>query len=105
MKTMRLTAGMAAAVFAVTLLSGCTEVAKALNKGGDTKCSEYLTQNADDQRMTITKFIQQQSGNDATPPGTQVDLSMAAVQGLCQVQANGDTPIKNADIAGIFLKK
>lgn len=104
MKTMRWTA-VAAALFTVTLLTGCTEVKTALNKGGDTKCSDYVKQDADTQRMTITKFIKQQTGDEHEPPGTQVDLSMAAVQTLCQVQANGDTPIKNADIAGIFIKK
>ncbi|MEV6773529.1 hypothetical protein AB0N05_33345 [Nocardia sp. NPDC051030] len=105
MSTLRWTTALAAAALSVTLLSGCSEVATALNKGGDTKCSDYIKQNADDQRVTITKFIKQQTGDDRTPSGTQVDLSMAAVQALCQVQANGDTPIKNADIAGIFIRK
>lgn len=101
MNTARWTA-VAAAALAVALLSGCSDVEKALNKGGDTKCSDYLAQNADTQRVTITKFIKQQTGNDHEPAGTQVDLSMAAVQGLCQVQANKDTPIKNANLAGIL---
>ncbi|MBL1079399.1 hypothetical protein JK358_33835 [Nocardia sp. 2] len=105
MKTLRWTTPVIAAAFAVTLLSGCTDVARALNKGGDTTCSEYLNQNADDQRMTITKAIKQQTGNDAEPAGTQVDITMASVQALCQVQANSETPIKNADIAGIFINK
>ncbi|WP_405495358.1 hypothetical protein [Nocardia sp. NBC_00511] len=103
-KTARWTA-VAAAALAVTLSTGCSEVQSALNKGGDTKCSDYLAQKADDQRVTITKFIKQQTGNDNEPAGTQVDLSMAAVQGLCAVQANKDTPIKNADLAGILIKK
>lgn len=101
MKSARWTA-VAAAALAVTLLSGCSDVEKALNKGGDTKCSDYLAQNADTQRVTITKFIKQQTGKDTEPPGTQVDLSMAAVQSLCQVQANKDTPIKNANLLGIL---
>ncbi|WP_067821369.1 hypothetical protein [Nocardia inohanensis] len=105
MNTLRWATAAATATFAVTLLSGCSEVEKALNKGGDTKCSEYLTQQPDTQRVTVTKFIKQQAGNDNEPTGTSVDFTMAAVQTLCQIQANSDTPIKNADIAGIFIKK
>ncbi|WP_405137319.1 hypothetical protein [Nocardia sp. NBC_01388] len=105
MKTMRWTAGVAAAAFAVTLMSGCSEIKTAVNQGGDTKCTDYLKQDANTQRITITKFIKQQTGNQNEPSGTNVDLSMASVQALCQVQSNADTPIKNADIAGIFIKK
>ncbi|MFE2959955.1 hypothetical protein ACFXO9_16670 [Nocardia tengchongensis] len=103
MNTARWTA-VAAAALAVTLLSGCSDVEKALNQGGDTKCSDYLIQSADTQRVTITKFIKQQSGTQNEPSGTQVDLSMAAVQALCQVQNNKDTPIKNANLAGILFR-
>ncbi len=103
MNTARWTA-VAAAALTVTLLTGCSDVEKALNKGGDTKCSDYLIQNADTQRVTITKFIKQQSGTENEPSGTQVDLSMAAVQALCQVQNNKDTPIKNANLAGILFR-
>ncbi len=95
-------AALAAAATAVALLSGCSDVEKALNKGGETKCSDYLAQDANTQRITITKFIKQQTGNDNEPAGTQVDLSMAAVQSLCQVQANKDTQIKNANLLGIL---
>ncbi|UGT43850.1 hypothetical protein LTV02_10875 [Nocardia yamanashiensis] len=105
MTTLRWATAAAAATFAVTLLSGCSDVEKALNKGGDTKCSEYLTQSADTQRVTVTKFIKQQSGDESEPAGVTVDFTMASVQALCKVQANGDTQIKNADIAGIFVKK
>ncbi|MEU0544911.1 hypothetical protein [Nocardia sp. NPDC005978] len=105
MKTLRWTAGAAAALFAVTVLSGCTEVERALNQGGDTKCSEYLSQQPDSQRITVTKFIKQQTGNDNEPTGTSVDFTMSTVQALCQVQANSETPIKKADIAGIFMNK
>ncbi|MFI6865683.1 hypothetical protein [Nocardia sp. NPDC050406] len=104
MRTMRWTAVAALAVGA-TLLSGCTDVERALNKGGDTKCSEYLAQDPDDQRMTVTKFIKQQTNTESEPTGTSVDFTMASVQALCSVQANADTPIKNADIAGIFFNK
>ncbi|WP_225730612.1 MULTISPECIES: hypothetical protein [unclassified Nocardia] len=86
-------------------LTGCSEVKTALNRGGDTPCSEYVKQDQDTQRVTITKFVKQQTNDDHEPAGTVVDLTMASVGVLCGVQANADTPIKNADVAGIFIKK
>ncbi|MGW5381106.1 hypothetical protein [Nocardia sp. NPDC003963] len=90
----------AAAVFALT---GCTEIERAMNKGGDTPCREYVQQDQKTQRVTITKFLEEQQGGE--PTGTNVDLSIAAVNALCSVQANADTPIERADVAGIFIRK
>ncbi|QLY34609.1 hypothetical protein H0264_23240 [Nocardia huaxiensis] len=95
-------APVAAAAFTVTLISGCTDVARALNKGGDTTCSEYLNQGADDRRMTITKFIKQESGSDAEPAGTAVDFTILSVNGLCQLPANADKPLKSFNQTGII---
>ncbi|MGW0180670.1 hypothetical protein [Nocardia sp. NPDC003345] len=88
---------------AALALAGCTEIEQALNKGGDTPCREYVQQDQKTKRVTITKFLEEQLGRE--PTGTNVDLSMAAVDGLCSVQANTDTPIERADIAGIFIRK
>ncbi|MFI5717334.1 hypothetical protein [Nocardia sp. NPDC051750] len=88
---------------AAIVLSGCTEIEQALNKGGDTPCREYVGQDQKTKRVTITKFLEEQLGQE--PTGTNVDVSMAAVDGLCTVQANADTPIERADIAGIFIRK
>lgn len=88
---------------AAPLLTGCTDVKTALNKGGDTPCSDYVKQDQDTQRMTITKFIKQQTNNDHEPPGTQVDATIIAVNFLCSNQRNAATPIKNANVAGIFV--
>ncbi|MFD4401338.1 hypothetical protein ACFWPH_01110 [Nocardia sp. NPDC058499] len=88
---------------AALALSGCTEIEQALNKGGDTPCREYIAQDQETKRVTITKFLEEQHGQ--APTGTNVDLSMAAVDGLCTVQANADTPIERADLAGIFIRK
>ncbi|MGW1738621.1 hypothetical protein ACWCPQ_07380 [Nocardia sp. NPDC001965] len=88
---------------AVLALAGCTEIERAMNKGGDTPCREYVGQDQKTQRVTITKFLEEQQG--AEPTGTNVDLSIAAVNALCSVQANADTPIERADVAGIFIRK
>ncbi|MGV9821815.1 hypothetical protein [Nocardia xishanensis] len=94
--------GMAAAAL---LLAGCTDIERALNKGGDTPCSEYVTQDPDTKRTTITKFVKQQTGDDREPAGTVVDATIISVDLLCATQRNTETPIKNADVAGIFLNK
>ncbi|WP_327150922.1 hypothetical protein [Nocardia sp. NBC_01329] len=88
---------------AVLALAGCTEIERVMNKGGDTPCREYVQQDQKTQRVTITKFLEEQRGGE--PTGTNVDLSIAAVNALCSVQANADTPIERADVAGIFIRK
>ncbi|MGY4103219.1 hypothetical protein ACW2Q0_27210 [Nocardia sp. R16R-3T] len=87
------------------LLAGCSDVERALNQGGDTACRDYVKQDQDTKRTTITKFIKQQTNNDHEPAGTAVDATMIQVDLLCGAQVNQDTAIKKADIAGIFLNK
>lgn len=101
-RTGRCGLGIAAAAL---VLAGCTDVKVALNKGGDTPCSEYVKQDPDTKRMTITKFVKQQTNSEHEPAGTAVDATMVSVDLLCGAQRNVDTPIKNADVAGIFLNK
>ncbi|WP_280455139.1 hypothetical protein, partial [Nocardia brasiliensis] len=97
-------AGLAIAAVAL-MLAGCSDVERAVNKGGDTKCSDYVQQDQDKKRVTITKFVKQQTNDDHEPAGTVVDATMVSVDLLCGGQRNADTPIKNADVAGIFLNK
>ena len=93
--------GLAIAVVALAL-AGCTDVQRALNKGGDTPCSEYVNQDQDTKRTTITKFIKTQTNNEHEPAGTAVDASMVQVDLLCGIQANADAPIKKANLGAIF---
>jgi acid stress chaperone HdeA len=97
---MKLRAALLAAVACTGLLTGCQEVEQAINQGGDTSCKDYLQQNSDDQRVTITKFVKQRANNDHEPSGTAVDATMVAVQFLCSSQRNADTQIKNANLSG-----
>ncbi|MFE1591551.1 hypothetical protein [Nocardia sp. NPDC058705] len=87
------------------MVTGCAEVERVLNQGGDTSCRDYVNQDPNTKRITITKAIKQQTGNDNEPAGTVVDGTIVQVDVLCATQRNIDTPIKNADIAGIFLNK
>ncbi|MQY22170.1 hypothetical protein [Nocardia macrotermitis] len=98
-------AGVSVIGVAATLLSGCGDVQKALNKGGDTACSDYVKQDQDTQRVTITKFVKQQTGSEHEPAGTVVDATIVQVNFLCGNQRDSSTPIKKADVAGIFLNK
>jgi acid stress chaperone HdeA len=83
-------------------LTGCAEVEQALNRGGDTTCGDYLKQDEHEQRVTVTKFVKERSGRDDDPSGTVVDATMVATRLLCQIPANADQPIRNANVANIF---
>ncbi|MBF6327786.1 hypothetical protein [Nocardia transvalensis] len=97
--------------FAVALLTaalaaaGCEQAKEAVNKGGDTPCSEFIKQDQDKQRVTVRKYLEQDSQLTTTPdPGT-VDNAIAAIQLMCSAQANPDTPIRKADLTGILVPK
>ncbi|MFD3507733.1 hypothetical protein [Nocardia sp. NPDC058666] len=97
---------MTTALAATALLAtGCDQVEKAVNKGGDTPCSEYTAQNPDDRRTTVTKFLEQERGDNAKTDPNTVDLSIAAIDLMCGAQANPDTPIREADLTGVFVPK
>ncbi|WP_109524685.1 MULTISPECIES: hypothetical protein [Nocardia] len=85
--------------------TGCAEAEKAVNKGGDTPCSEFVAQDQDKRRVTVTKFLEQESSGDAAPSAQSVDASLAAIQVMCSAQANPDTPIREADLTGILVPK
>lgn len=57
------------AAAAALLLAGCNDIERALNRGGDTPCKDYVQQDPDTKRMTITKFIKQNSGIDSEAGG------------------------------------
>ncbi|MBO0856572.1 MAG: hypothetical protein J2P18_22725, partial [Nocardia sp.] len=75
-----LTGAVLAATLTAAVLSGCSDVRKLMNQGGDTPCSDYVKQDLDTKRVTITKFVKQKQDDDAhEPAGTIVDATMAAV--------------------------
>ncbi|MBH0780409.1 hypothetical protein [Nocardia bovistercoris] len=99
----RTTVAVGVAALAV-LATGCDEAEKAINKGGDTPCSDYLGQSPDDRRVTVTKFLEQdRTGSE--PSAQTVDGSMAAIQVMCAAQANPETPIREADLTGIVIPR
>ncbi|MCA2206794.1 hypothetical protein AB0I35_25705 [Nocardia sp. NPDC050378] len=88
-----------------TLAAGCAEAEKAVNKGGDTPCSEFTAQDTDKKRTTVTKFLEQERGEDAQIDQNTIDLSIGAIDLMCSAQANPDTPIKEADLTGALVPK
>ncbi|MET7771928.1 hypothetical protein [Nocardia sp. NPDC005366] len=94
-----------AAVAVALSVTGCDEAEKAVNKGGDTPCSEFVAQDQDKRRVTVTKFLEQESSGDEAPSQQAVDASLAAIQLMCSAQANPDTPIREADLTGILVPK
>ncbi|MFZ2510032.1 MAG: hypothetical protein WAW85_02930 [Gordonia sp. (in: high G+C Gram-positive bacteria)] len=96
------TIALATTALAATLtLSACSQVEEAVNRGGDTQCNDYIGQDKDTQRVTVTKYLKDQE-NGTEPTANQVDMSMAAIDALCRVQNNAQVPIKDANLMGIL---
>lgn len=99
-------ATMLSAAVASLLITGCGQVEEAVNKGGDTPCSDYTEQDADKKRITVTKFLDEERGDESSAPDRDaVDLAIAAIDLMCGAQANPDTPIREADLTGILVPK
>lgn len=99
-------AGLAlAAGLAVAALSGCSEAEQPVNKGGDTPCSEFVQQDMEKQRVTTRKFLEQEQSRTPEPDSDTVDTAIATIKLMCEAQANPDTPIKKADLTGVFVPK
>ncbi|GAB2661231.1 hypothetical protein [Nocardia goodfellowii] len=98
------TAAVSGLIAAGLFAAGCDEAEKAVNKGGDTPCSEFTAQDKDKQRTTVAKFLEQEQGGDV-PNDQSVDRSLTAIELMCSAQANPDTPIRNADLTGILVPK
>ncbi len=80
------------------MLAGCGDVDRAVNRGGDTTCQDYLRQGAQEQQITVTKYLQQRRGNSEQPNNTLVSLARGGIDMLCAAPPNADVPIKNATL-------
>ncbi|MEU4341988.1 hypothetical protein AB0H00_12075 [Nocardia sp. NPDC023852] len=104
---MRAAHAIAACLVTTAAVVGCgDEAKKAVNRGGDTKCSEFVAQDADKQRITVTKFLEQERSGNAPPSEDRtIDAAVAAIELMCSAQANPDTPIRKADLSGVLVPK
>jgi acid stress chaperone HdeA len=77
---------------AVALLSGCS--GEVINQGGDTKCSDFLTAEEQDQNESVSKMLKDENGTD--PSNLEITATRVAAEGYCQILGNEDTMIKEA---------
>ncbi|MGV9737810.1 hypothetical protein [Nocardia farcinica] len=97
-------AALLAAAALAAVGTACDEAEKAVNKGGDTPCSEFTAQDADKKRTTVTKFLEEERGEAPADQNT-LDLAIAAIDLMCSAQADPDTPIHQADLTGVLVPK
>ncbi|GAB2531979.1 hypothetical protein [Nocardia heshunensis] len=101
----RILALASATAAAVLVLGACDQAQEVVNKGGDTPCSEFTTQDQNKQRITVRKYLDQDTKVTPTANPDTVDASIAAITVMCQAQLNPDTPIRDADLTGILVPK
>ncbi|WP_433561391.1 hypothetical protein ACQP1O_27810 [Nocardia sp. CA-151230] len=99
------TTAAAAAVLLVPVLGACEQAKEAVNKGGNTPCSEFMAQDRSKQRITVRKYLEKDTKVTPTANPDTVDASIAAITLMCQAQRNPDTPIRDADLTGILVPK
>ncbi|WP_216892441.1 hypothetical protein [Nocardia alni] len=87
------------------VVAGCEKTQEITNKGGDTPCSEFTKQDDNTQHITVRKYLQQDDKTTSTPDDQTVERAISAIGLMCKVQANPDTPIRNADLSGILVPK
>jgi acid stress chaperone HdeA len=85
---------LAAAVALIGLLSGCSEVEKLTNKGGDTTCSDFLAADEAKQNETINKMLKDEGKNE--PANLELTGTRLAIQTYCQAVGTQDTKISQA---------
>ena len=95
----------AAVALLIPLVGACDQAKEAVNKGGATPCSEFTAQDQSKQRITVRKYLEQDSKVTSTASPDTVDASIAAITLMCQAQRNPDTPIRDADLTGILVPK
>ncbi|MGV9410442.1 hypothetical protein ACWDOP_11055 [Nocardia sp. NPDC003693] len=99
-------ASLAALALTALLATGCDKAEEAVNKGGDTPCSEFRTQDNDKREVTVRKYLENDTQlTTGTPDTGMVNAAITAIDLMCRAQANPDTPIRNADLSGIVVPK
>ncbi|WP_458688793.1 hypothetical protein [Nocardia tengchongensis] len=99
------TATVLAAALLIPLAGACDQAKEAVNKGGATPCSEFTTQDQAKQRITVRKYLEQDTKVTPTASPDTVDASIAAITLMCEAQRNPETPIREADLTGILVPK
>lgn len=82
-----------AASAATAVISGCS-ASEIVNTGGDTKCSDFLTQDEKKQNDEISKMLKDKSGQD--PANLEITATKVSVTLYCQAVGKEDTKISEA---------
>lgn len=82
-----------AASAATAVISGCS-ASEIVNTGGDTKCSDFLTQDEKKQNDEVSKMLKDESGKD--PTNLEITATKTSVVLYCQALGKEDTNISEA---------
>ena len=82
-----------AASAATAVISGCS-ASEVVNTGGDTKCSDFLTQDEKKQNDEVSKMLKDKSGQD--PTNLEITATKTSVMVYCQALGKEDTKISEA---------
>lgn len=82
--------------------AGCADIDRVLNRGGDTTCGDYLEQDADTQRVTVRKFIQERRGGDGELGDGPIEVARGGLTMLCSLPANTEVSIEDATFSSKF---
>ncbi|MEO6792468.1 MAG: hypothetical protein ABI253_01885 [Mycobacterium sp.] len=83
-------------VFAVAafLLGGCAAVEKITNKGGDTTCQEFNSQDGEKQKSAVSKMLQDKNGHE--PSNLELSATRVAVSAYCKTIGKDSDKISSA---------
>lgn len=65
------------------------------NRGGDTRCGDFLAQDEEAQRETIRAYLRETTGDD--PVNLQIDTTRVVVIGFCRTIGRDDDPIRRIE--------
>jgi acid stress chaperone HdeA len=77
----------ASAAFA---LSGCSSV---INKGGDTTCKEFNSQDADKQKSEVAAMLKERKGQEAS--NIEITATRVAADAFCKTLGKDSSKIKD----------
>lgn len=81
---------------AAFVLGGCSSVSKITNKGGDTTCQEFNSQDEEKQNSEVSKMLQDKSGNE--PSNLELSATRVAVSAYCKTIGKDSSKISEASL-------
>lgn len=88
-----ISAGAVALAALAVMVPGCSNGILG-NRGGDTRCGDFLSQDEQAQRETIRAYLRE-GGED--PVNLQIDTTRVIVLGFCRTIGRDDDPIRRIE--------